>query len=55
MLNTPEYIQNRQLNYTTVENQLDMIYKDMKNGTTEWVDYIESIKTSFPKPVPVEE
>jgi hypothetical protein len=49
--NIPEYIKNRQIDYTTVENQLDMIYKDMKNGTSEWVDYIADIKTRHPKPV----
>jgi hypothetical protein len=27
-----------------------MIYRDMKNGTTEFVDTIDGIDTQFPKP-----
>jgi hypothetical protein len=29
---------------------LAMIYRDMKNGTTEYVDAVDAIHTQFPKP-----
>lgn len=36
--------------YPDIKDQLDMLYHDMKNGTTDWLDTIEAIKTEFPKP-----
>lgn len=36
--------------YPTIQNQLDMIYHDMKNNTTNWVDTITQIKNKNPKP-----
>jgi len=50
MHNIPEYITGRKSEYPKVEDQLDMIYKDMKNGTTQWVDFITSVKDRYPKP-----
>ena len=34
----------------SVEERLKMIYRDMKNGTTEYVDTIDAVHTQFPKP-----
>lgn len=36
--------------YDTVPNQLDMIYKDLKNNTKYWVASIDVIKADHPKP-----
>lgn len=36
--------------YPQIEEQLDMLYKDTLNGTSDWLDTITSIKTQFPKP-----
>lgn len=37
--------------YPTIQEQLDMQYRDKINNTTEWVDTITSIKSSNPKPL----
>jgi len=39
----------RTVSYGSIGEQLDMIYKDMKNGTTEWVDKVDAIKAEIPK------
>jgi hypothetical protein len=44
-----EYIANRSFKYPSTQEQLDMIYWDMMNGTTKWKDLITSIKTEHPK------
>lgn len=36
--------------YPSIGDQLDMIYKDMKNGTFNWVCVIDKIKAAHPKP-----
>lgn len=36
--------------YLSIADQLDMIYWDSVNGTTNWKDHIESVKTQYPKP-----
>lgn len=36
--------------YPRIREQLDMIYWDIINETTTWVDEITSIKEEFPKP-----
>ena len=36
--------------YGQLGDQLDMIYKDMKNGTTEWVDHIDTVKGEVASP-----
>lgn len=43
------YIQKRIAAYPRIEDQLDMLYKDLKNGTANWVDMIDTIKSSNPK------
>ena len=42
--------QSKRLNaYPAIRDQLDMIYKDLANGTTTFVDAIQAIKDEFPK------
>lgn len=43
------YFEKRQEAYPPVEYQLDMLFHDMKEGTTTWVDKIQSVKNQFPK------
>ena len=52
----PSYDLSRRLAYDSVENQLDMLYHDMKNGlvpgkeTSTWFAHVNSIKEQHPKP-----
>ena len=39
----------RRKEYPNMYDQLDMIYHDMKDGTTTHADAVEAIKTKFPK------
>ena len=39
----------RRLKYPTVEEQMDMLYKDEINGTTTWKDAIAAVKAAYPK------
>lgn len=36
--------------YLTIEDQLELIYLDMKNNTTEYVKHIDEVKDRYPKP-----
>jgi len=45
-----KYGRDRAPAYPSVGDQLDMIYKDMKNSTTAHADAIEAIKAKYPKP-----
>ena len=45
------YVRGRVALYPPVQDQLDMMYKDMMNGTSFWKDLITSIKNQFPKPL----
>ncbi len=36
--------------YASIEDQLDMQYKDAVNGTTTWKDHIAAVKAKYPKP-----
>ena len=36
--------------YPSIQEQLDMQYKDALNGTTTWKDKIDEVKSRFPKP-----
>lgn len=45
-----KYQSDRKQMYPLVEEQLDMIYWDKKNGTDVWSETIESIKMENPKP-----
>ena len=44
-----EYARKRKLAYPSIGDQLDMIYKDMKNNTTTHADAVEAVKTKYPK------
>ena len=35
--------------YGRIGDQLDMQYKDLVNGTTEWKDHIAKVKSDIPK------
>lgn len=48
--NSKTYIELRQAKYPSIEEQMDMQYWDMINGTTVWKDTIEAIKAEIPKP-----
>lgn len=48
---TQGYKDKRKLEYPDMQDQLDMLYHDLKNGTTIWRDLIDSIKKKYPKPV----
>jgi hypothetical protein len=45
-----EYATLRQKEYPSIPEQLDMLYNDMKGGTSAWVDLITKIKEKYPKP-----
>lgn len=45
-----EYKRKRLLAYRPVGDQLDMLYHDMKNGTTQWLEHVETVKQRYPKP-----
>ena len=44
-----QYQRDRKPEYKSWEEQLDMMYWDMINGTTKWRDLISSIKKKYPK------
>jgi hypothetical protein len=44
------YRQQRSTEYPMINDQLDMLYHDMINGTHIWTDMISAIKTKYPKP-----
>lgn len=39
-----------QPSYKSIQEQLDMLYKDTVNGTTTWQDHITDVKEAHPKP-----
>ncbi len=45
-----QYITDRRKAYGSIEEQLDMIYWDKKNGTNKWVEAIDKVKSDHPKP-----
>jgi len=47
--NAQEYARNRQVEYPSSGDQMDMIYKDNKNSTTTHADAVEAVKTKWPK------
>jgi len=44
------YIQARQESYGSIADQLDMMYWDKVNGTTDWENHIAQVKADNPKP-----
>ena len=45
-----KYARNRQYSYPNIQEQLDMIYWDKKNGTKKWEEAIDKVKADNPKP-----
>ena len=45
-----QYKFNRQAEYPSIQEQLDMQYWDSVNGTTTWADAIAAVKAANPKP-----
>lgn len=45
-----EYQRLRKEEYLPLEEQLDMIYWDRINGTNNWINHIQTVKTNNPKP-----
>lgn len=45
-----EYQRLRVKEYPSLEEQLDLQYKDALNWTTKWIDLIKTIKEKYPKP-----
>ena len=46
---TQAYARKRAVAYPSVGDQLDMLMKDMKNGTKTHQEACEAVKTKFPK------
>jgi len=44
-----EYKYQRQQEYKTLSEQLDMQYHDVQNGTETWLDHIREVKAKYPK------
>jgi hypothetical protein len=44
------YISERQSEYPSLQEQMDMQYWDSVNGTTVWQDAINDVKAKYPKP-----
>jgi hypothetical protein len=44
------YKVSREAAYPSIQEQLDMQYWDLVNGTTTWADSIAAVKTANPKP-----
>ena len=44
------YKDDRRDAYNSIAEQLDMQYWDEKNGTTNWVEHIDKVKSDNPKP-----
>lgn len=46
----PSYTVLRRNAYGEIGEQLDMLFKDMQNGTTNWQDHIAAVKNTVPGP-----
>jgi len=44
------YKHQREEEYPSIGDQLDMLYWDKMNGTSTWQDMVTSIKAQYPKP-----
>jgi len=44
-----KYKSDRENEYPSIGDQLDMLFWDKKNGTTEWEDSVQVIKDKYPK------
>jgi len=51
--NNSLYRRQRYSDYVSVEEQLEMLYNDIKSGNLEngsWINHIDEIKSKYPKP-----
>ena len=46
-----QYQRDRELAYPSLQDQADMQFHDLANGTTTWQDAIQAVKDAYPKPV----
>jgi len=46
-----DWIHKRQRAYRSIQEQLDMIYWDKKNGTNLWEEHIDFVKLTVPKTI----
>ena len=44
-----KYYRDRKIAYPSIQDQMDMQYKDLLNGTTTWKDAVAKVKTDNPK------
>lgn len=47
-VNNNKVLEKRKREYGTWREQLDKLYHDMKNGTTTWVGFIDSVRNANP-------
>ena len=45
-----QYHRDRAISYPSLQDQLDMLYWDRKNGTKTWEESIDKVKADNPKP-----
>lgn len=48
-LNKLKYKDQREIQYPSLQEQLDLQYWDKKNGTNKWVEAIDKVKSDNPK------
>jgi len=48
--NNKKYQRDRAAAYDLIQEQLDQLYWDKKNGTNKWVEAIDKVKSDNPKP-----
>ncbi len=46
-----QYQRDRAKAYPSLQDQADMQFHDLANGTTTWLDAIQAVKDAYPKPV----
>ena len=44
-----KYHRDRKIAYPSIQDQMDMQYKDLLNGTTTWKDAVAKVKSDNPK------
>jgi len=42
-------VTDREMRYGKIGDQLDALYRDLRDGTTKWVDHITAVKAAAPK------
>jgi len=46
-----QYQRDRATAYPSLQDQADMQFHDLANGTTTWLDAIQAVKDTYPKPI----